>query len=75
LSVVCIRIPRELKERMDRLRDVIGWSEEIRKFIERKVEEIEQERALREFEEIIRTIPKLPPEEAVKLVKEDRNSY
>jgi predicted transcriptional regulator len=65
LSVVCIRIPRELKERMDRLRDVISWSEEIRK----------QERALREFEEIIRTIPKLPPEEAVKLVREDRNSY
>jgi predicted DNA-binding protein len=75
LSVVCIRIPRELKERMDRLRDVISWSEEIRKFIERKVEEIEQEHALREFEEIIRTIPKLPPEEAVKLVREDRNSY
>ena len=60
---------------MDRLRDVISWSEEIRKFIERKVEEIEQERALREFEEIIRTIPKLPPKEAIKLVREDRNSY
>jgi predicted DNA-binding protein len=75
LSVVCIRIPRELKERMDRLRDVISWSEEIRKFIERKVEEIEQEHVLREFEEIIRTILKLPPEEAVKLVREDRNSY
>jgi predicted DNA-binding protein len=75
LSVVCIRIPRELKERMDRLRDVISWSEEIRKFIERKVEEIEQEHVLREFEEIVRTILKLPPEEAVKLVREDRNSY
>lgn len=60
---------------MDRLRDVISWSEEIRKFIERKVEEIEQEHVLREFEEIIRTILKLPPEEAVKLVREDRNSY
>jgi metal-responsive CopG/Arc/MetJ family transcriptional regulator len=75
LSVICIRIPKELKEEMDKLRGVVNWSEEIRRFIEKKIEEIEQERALKEFEEIIKTIPKLPPEEVIKLVREDRDSY
>ncbi len=75
MSVICIRIPKELKEEMDKLRGVVNWSEEIRRFIEKKIEEIEQERALKEFEEIIKTIPKLPPEEVIKLVREDRDSY
>jgi len=75
LSVICIRIPKELKEEMDKLRGVVNWSEEIRRFIEKKIEEIEQEHALKEFEEIIKTIPKLPPEEVIKLVREDRDSY
>jgi predicted DNA-binding protein len=75
LSVICIRIPKELKEEMDKLRGVVNWSEEIRRFIEKKIEEVEQERALKEFEEIIKTIPKLPPEEVAKLVREDRNNY
>jgi metal-responsive CopG/Arc/MetJ family transcriptional regulator len=75
LSVICIRIPKELKEEMDKLRGVVNWSEEIRRFIEKKIEEVEQERALKEFEEIIKTIPKLPPEEVIKLVREDRDSY
>ena len=75
MSVICIRIPKELKEEMDKLRGVVNWSEEIRRFIEKKIEEIEQEHALKEFEEIIKTIPKLPPEEVIKLVREDRDSY
>lgn len=75
MSVICIRIPKELKEEMDKLRGVVNWSEEIRRFIEKKIEEVEQERALKEFEEIIKTIPKLPPEEVIKLVREDRDSY
>ena len=60
LSVICIDVPKELKERMDKLRGVVNWSEEIRRFIEKRIEEIEQEHTLKEFEEIIKTIPRLP---------------
>ncbi|MCI4436184.1 MAG: CopG family transcriptional regulator, partial [Ignisphaera sp.] len=42
MSVICIRIPKELKEEMDKLRGVVNWSEEIRRFIEKRIEEIEQ---------------------------------
>jgi len=75
LSVICIDVPKELKERMDKLRGVVNWSEEIRRFIEKRIEEIEQEHALKEFEEIIKTIPRLPPEEVTKLVREDRDNH
>ena len=75
MSVICIDVPKELKERMDKLRGVVNWSEEIRRFIEKRIEEIEQEHALKEFEEIIKTIPRLPPEEVTKLVREDRDNH
>ena len=37
-TVISIRVPEELKREMDRLRDEVNWSEEIREFIKRRIE-------------------------------------
>ncbi len=38
-SVITVRVPKELKEKMKRLK--VNWSEEIRNYLERRVQEYE----------------------------------
>ena len=72
---VSFRIPRELKRKMDELRGIINWSEEVRRFIERRIREYEQMKAIEELESIIRALPTLPRGTVVKFVREDRDSH
>jgi hypothetical protein len=58
-DVVCVRIPRELRERMRRLKDV-NWSDVIRRFIEKTVSRYEVEEVIRRVEEDLRDVPELP---------------
>lgn len=69
------RVPRELKEKMDNLREHINWSEELRRFVENRVKQFEQEKAVEELEEIIKRIPPSPRGTTTKYVREDRDSY
>ena len=71
---VTFRVPRELKERMDRLRGRVNWSEEVRRFLEKRVRELEQEAALEELEQLIRRLPQAPRGTAAAMVREDRDS-
>lgn len=71
---VSFRIPRELKRKMDEYRGLVNWSEEVRRFIERRVREYEQLRAIEELEEIIERIPQTPRGTAAGYVREDRDS-
>ena len=73
--VVSFRIPKKLKERMDALRDIVNWSEEVRRFIEERVRMLEQVKAIEELEENIRKLPKVPRGTTVKYVREDRDRY
>ena len=73
--IISFRIPKELKKRMDSLRGYINWSEELRKFIERRIKEYEQQKAIEEIEEIIESIPVSPKGTAAKYVREDRDSH
>jgi predicted DNA-binding protein len=73
VTVVSVRVPKELKERMDAFRGVINWSEEIRAFIERRVAELEQEKAIEELERLIEKLPPAPRGVALKYVREDRD--
>ncbi|MCC6040536.1 MAG: CopG family transcriptional regulator [Thermofilum sp.] len=73
MSAVSVRVPRELKDRMDAFRGVVNWSEEIRAFIERRVAELEQEKALEELERLIEKLPPAPRGLALKYVREDRD--
>ena len=73
--VVSFRVPKELKKKMDELRELINWSEEIRKFIERRIKEYEQIKAIEELEEIVKSIPTVPRGTVMKYVREDRDSH
>ncbi|MCD6368753.1 MAG: CopG family transcriptional regulator [Thermoproteales archaeon] len=71
---VSFRVPRELKRKMDELRGLVNWSEKVRKFIESRVKEYEQLRAIEELEEIIKSIPMVPKGTATRYVRENRDS-
>jgi hypothetical protein len=74
MSVVSVRVPRELKEKMRKYRDKINWSEEIRRFIENKILEAERENTLSKLEELINQLPTVSRSTAVRYVREDRDS-
>jgi len=73
--IVSFRIPKELKKRMDRLRSIVNWSEEVRRFIENRVKEHEQLIAIEKLEKTIESIPPSPRGTATKYVREDRDSH
>ena len=70
--VISVRIPKKLKEEMDKL-DVV-WSEEIRKFLETRVNELKKKKKLEEVKEILSDLPESPKGVAATLVREDRDS-
>jgi len=73
--VISIRIPKKLKERMDSLRDMVNWSEEIRKFLQNKVKEYHRKKVISELHKIIEGFPEVERGTAAKYVREDRDSH
>lgn len=72
--VISIRIPKKLKEKMDKFKE-INWSEEIRKFIEDKITQYEINEVLKRIEEHLKEIPKLPPGTIIRWLKSNRESH
>lgn len=70
-----VRLSDQLKEGMERLRDHVDWSEEIRRFIERKIEDERKRARLRELETHIVQLPHVPRGTASRLVRGDRDSH
>ncbi|WP_331711198.1 type II toxin-antitoxin system VapB family antitoxin [Thermococcus chitonophagus] len=60
---------------MDKLRGEINWSEEIREFIKRRIEEERKRKALERFIGIVKTLPEAPRGAAKNLVRGDRDSH
>ncbi|OYT54903.1 MAG: CopG family transcriptional regulator [Desulfurococcales archaeon ex4484_217_2] len=60
---------------MDELKDMVNWSEEIRKFLEKRVEELHRRKVLEEIRKVLEKIPESPKGTAAKYVREDRDSY
>ena len=73
-TVISIRVPEELKREMDKLRGEVNWSEEIRKFIKRRIEEYRKKEIFDELVEYIKTLPEAPEGIAHELVRESRDS-
>ncbi|MCE4613013.1 MAG: CopG family transcriptional regulator [Desulfurococcales archaeon] len=63
-----VRIPRELKERMSRLG--VNWSEEIRRFLEKRVAQLEALQALEDIER--RALGRRVKVDSTRLIREDR---
>jgi len=69
---VTVRIPRELKERMNRFSRV-NWSEVVRRAIEEKVREEEVKWALNVMDEVSRKVkPKKPLAEVIREFRDRR---
>ena len=75
MSVVSVKVPKELKKRMDALRKYVDWNEELRRFIARRVEELEKEINMEEVMEMLKPLKSLPEGSAVKALREDRDSH
>jgi len=70
-TVISIRVPEKLKREMERLRDEVNWSEEIREFIKRRIEEYRNKEIFDELVEYIKTLPEAPEGIAHELVKRE----
>ena len=73
-KVISIRVPEGLKREMDRLRNKVNWSKEIREFIKRRIEEYKKREIVNELIEYIKTLPEAPKGVAQELVRESRDS-
>lgn len=73
--VVSFKVRREVKELMDRFKDRINWSEELRRFVEEKVREL---LARENFENVMRALSEagwgVPKGFSSSSVREDRDS-
>jgi len=72
-TVMSIRIPPELKREMKKYD--INWSEEIRAFIRKRIEEEEKKRALNKVIKLVESLPGVPEGTAKRLVREDREGH
>jgi hypothetical protein len=75
MSVVfSIRIPRKLREEMEKLKDV-DWRNEIIAFIEERVRMYKRMKALQEINRMLEELPETPRGMAGKIVREDRDRH
>jgi len=73
-DVLSIRIPKEIKRKMELLKDVVDWNGEIRKFLERMVDELYRRRVIEEVRRVIEKLPEMPRGTVTAYVREDRDS-
>ena len=74
-EVVSFKVPREVKLKMKRLERYVNWSEELRKFLIKRIEELEREINFREVLEKLKNTGSVEEGFSVKSVREDRDSY
>jgi chaperonin cofactor prefoldin len=71
VSVFSVKIRRELKEKMEKYRDRVNWAEEVRRFIEARIRELEAEE---NYKRILRAHWSVPRSFSARSVREDRDS-
>jgi hypothetical protein len=72
-SVISFKVPREIKEKMKKLEKHIKWSEELKNFLIKRVEEVEREVNMKEVVEMLKKTRGVPKGYALALVREDRD--
>jgi hypothetical protein len=60
---------------MQRVKDSVKWSEEIRNFILDKLEEEKRKENIKKAEEVLGKVRGLPEGSTARLVREDRDSH
>jgi uncharacterized UPF0146 family protein len=74
-AVLSIRVPKKLKEEVNKLKDMVDWPSEIRAFLEERVRMYRRIKALNEIDRVLEDLPETPRGLAAKLVREDRERY
>ena len=74
-EVVSFKVPREVKLKMKKLEKYVNWSEELRKFLIKRVEELEREVNFREVLEKLKNTGSVEEGFSVESMREDRDSY
>ena len=75
-ETIAVKVSKELKEKMQRLRDRVNWPSEIRRFIEERIRQEEAEENLKQVIELLkRTKGGVEKGFAVTAVREDRESH
>ena len=75
MSVFSVKIKRELKEKMEKYKDRVNWAEDVRRFIESKIRELEaEENYERILSELERARWSVPRGFSARSVREDRDS-
>lgn len=73
-SVVSFKVPLDIKKRMERLKKYVHWNEELRRYLIKRLEEVEREVNMREVVELLKKTSEVPSGTAAVLVREDRDS-
>ena len=68
-KVISIRVSEEMRKEMQKLRRSINWNQEIRDFIQKRVDDKKKDDVLASVTEHIRKNPALPSGSAAQLVK------
>ncbi len=76
MSVVSVKVKKEIKEKMLKYKEKVNWAEEIRKFIEMKIREIEAEENIKR---VCNALSKIEFHAAkcssVEMIREDRDGH
>jgi len=76
MSVVSFKVRREVKEKMIKYRSRVNWAEELRRFVEEKIREVEAEENIERVIEELEKIPVSAPRGfSQSSVREDRDSH
>ncbi len=75
-EVVSFKVRRDLKKKMEAFKDRVNWSEELRKFVELKIKELEAKESKERIREKLRRAPwSLQRGSSTRLVRKDRDSH
>ncbi len=74
-QVISIRVPEETRSEMKKLRRFINWNQEIRAFIQKRVDDKKKDDVLASVTERLKKNPVLPSGSAAQFVRTDRDSH
>jgi DNA topoisomerase VI subunit B len=73
---VSVKVKKEIKEKMLKYKEKVNWAEEIRKFSEMKIREIEAEENIKRVCDALLKIEfRAPKGSSVEMIREDRDSH
>ena len=75
MSVVSFKVRKEIKEKMERYKDKVNWAEELRRFIEERIRQLEAEENMEKIVKELRSMNfSVPKGFSRESVREDRDS-